>query len=311
MTNKDHTVDWSARSKRIDYARVSSLQLLGNYTRSLPISIERMLENALDWEHLPHVHASSFGAIECIDSGRWGWRARTAQPTVPGAEGVSAHNQSLELLVDLQAHYWATAILVGPAAGIEIHTQATPVAEHEIAIDVRFYSVQPVDAVHVPLYLDALRMQYALLYDEDLLLMQGRQRALDNHSRWSGNEAASIGASEPLEIFVGEAGSIAATGRMSVDTPTGRYCVRRHAGTWLVHSAMCPHMLGPLDEATVDAQGVITCPWHGYRFDLFSGKSLQGRCPSLDTTALVFERDGNLFLRIHPHSHSRRDSSGC
>lgn len=299
MTNNDHAVDWSARSKRIDYARVSSLQLLGNYKRSLPVSMERMLENALDWEHLPHVHASSFGAIECVDSGRWGWRARTAQPTVPGAEGVSAHNQSLELLVDLQSHYWATAILVGPVAGIEIHTQATPVAEHEIEIDVRFYSVQPVDAVHVPLYLDALRVQYALLYDEDLLLMQGRQRALDNQSSWRGNESASAGASEPLEMLLGEASSIAASGPMSVDTPTGRYCVRRHAGAWLVHSAVCPHMLGPLDEAKVDAQGVITCPWHGYRFDLLSGKNLQARCPSLDISAVVFEREGDLFLRSH------------
>ena len=183
-------------------------------------------------------------------------------------------------------------------------------AEHEIAIDVRFYSVQPVDAVHVPLYLDALRAQYALLYDEDQLLMEGRQRALDNQSRWSGNDAASAGAREPLQMFLGEASSIAASGPLGVDTPTGRYCVRRHAGAWLVHSAVCPHMLGPLDDAKVDAQGVITCPWHGYRFDLFSGKSLQGRCPSLDTTALVFERDGNLFLRIHPHSHIRSDSSG-
>ena len=34
---------------------------VGTYRRVLPVNLERMFENALDWEHLPHLHSSSFG----------------------------------------------------------------------------------------------------------------------------------------------------------------------------------------------------------------------------------------------------------
>ena len=49
---------------------------IATYTRELPISLERMYENALDWEHLPHLHSSSFAALELVSAGPWGWRAR-------------------------------------------------------------------------------------------------------------------------------------------------------------------------------------------------------------------------------------------
>ena len=39
---------------------------------------------------------------------------------------------------------------------------------------------------------------------------------------------------------------------------------------------VCPHRGGPLDEAPVEA-GCLTCPWHGYRFDVRTGRSADGR----------------------------------
>ena len=30
---------------------------VGTYKRTLPVSLDRMYENALDWEHLPYVHS--------------------------------------------------------------------------------------------------------------------------------------------------------------------------------------------------------------------------------------------------------------
>ena len=35
---------------------------------------------------------------------------------------------------------------------------------------------------------------------------------------------------------------------------------------------ICPHMGGPLGEATVCGDGTLECPWHGYRFSLASGQ---------------------------------------
>src|SRR6516164_5956966 len=49
---------------------------IGTYRRKLPVSLERLYENAIDWEHLPYLHRLSFSRIERIDSGDWGFRAR-------------------------------------------------------------------------------------------------------------------------------------------------------------------------------------------------------------------------------------------
>lgn len=35
---------------------------------------------------------------------------------------------------------------------------------------------------------------------------------------------------------------------------------------------ICPHMGGPLGEATVCKDATIECPWHGYRFSLETGR---------------------------------------
>ena len=47
----------------------SGVDHVGTYKRTVPVNLERMYENALDWQHLPHLHNSSFEDIECIDAG--------------------------------------------------------------------------------------------------------------------------------------------------------------------------------------------------------------------------------------------------
>jgi hypothetical protein len=32
----------------------------------MPVNLDRMFENALDWEHLPALHSSSFRSVELI-----------------------------------------------------------------------------------------------------------------------------------------------------------------------------------------------------------------------------------------------------
>ena len=39
----------------------------------------------------------------------------------------------------------------------------------------------------------------------------------------------------------------------------------------VAHSTLCPHWLGPLEQAPAP-DGSLQCPWHGYRFDLASGR---------------------------------------
>lgn len=37
----------------------------------------------------------------------------------------------------------------------------------------------------------------------------------------------------------------------------------------------CPHLGGPLSEGTLEG-ACVRCPWHGAKFDLASGKVLEG-----------------------------------
>lgn len=61
-------------------------------------------------------------------------------------------------------------------------------------------------------------------------------------------------------------------------------------------SNVCLHVGSPLDDGFV-AHGCVTCPWHGWRYELASGAHLTifGRRPGLATFA-VREVDGRVQI---------------
>ena len=277
-----------ARSNTIDFQRISELHYLGNYLRSLPVNLARMMENAYDWEHLPYVHSSSFSTIELIASGNWGWRAKIGLPA-----GAGADHQLIDLLVAKDKNYWVSTVYSGPGEGIEIHTQATAVSDSAIEVDVRFYLPQPPESETAgENILRYMQQQYATLYDEDLALMSGRQNALDDRLRWDVEPTAIS------DVRVGRKADLD-PGRVHViETAEGRYCLRMWQDEWTVHSAVCPHLLGPLEESEIDSDGAITCPWHGYRFDLGTGASIDEKCRALASPPQILEIDDTVYLRF-------------
>jgi nitrite reductase/ring-hydroxylating ferredoxin subunit len=42
-------------------------------------------------------------------------------------------------------------------------------------------------------------------------------------------------------------------------------------GTWYALDGVCPHQGGPLGKGAL-AGCVVTCPWHGWQFDVTSGQ---------------------------------------
>jgi nitrite reductase/ring-hydroxylating ferredoxin subunit len=71
----------------------------------------------------------------------------------------------------------------------------------------------------------------------------------------------------------------------------GRPVALFHAGgALLAVEGTCLHAGGPLHEGTVEGT-VVTCPWHGWRFDLATGACDMNPCVSLRTYA-VRVRDG-------------------
>jgi nitrite reductase (NADH) small subunit len=59
--------------------------------------------------------------------------------------------------------------------------------------------------------------------------------------------------------------------------------------------AACPHAHGPLSDGIV-ADACVTCPLHGRRFDLASGRALNG--DEQVTVHEVSERDGEIWVRL-------------
>lgn len=46
--------------------------------------------------------------------------------------------------------------------------------------------------------------------------------------------------------------------------------VFRHAAAWYAIDGMCAHQGGPLADGVV-RDGCVTCPWHGWQYDLATG----------------------------------------
>lgn len=203
---------------------------MGTFRRSLGASVERLLENALDWEHLPWLHASSFSSIDCDDVGKWGWRA-TAGLVVERAD------VALELLLDAERATWVTRTLDGVGAGTEIWSTAVSTGPRSCDVTVEFH-LPDVRGESAERIASAYARLYQRLYDEDESMMVGRQDGLDGRGR------------APVRA-------------VEID---GERCA---------FTARCPHLGGPLDDAPI-VDGVIQCPWHGYRFDVRSGRNLDG-----------------------------------
>ena len=255
---------------------------VGTYRRVLPVSLERMYENTLDWEHLPYVHAASFKAIQRIDAGSWGWRAETTS-----ARGdVSI----IELRLDWACRRWITRTLEGANAGSEIWTHAFSIEERRVDIVVDFFV--PGVAVSARQKVgNAFAALYESLYDEDVAMMTERQRQLDARSET--DQQAPVGDGR---IALGPRTDLALP--MQVEAGGRRYVVAEVDGELYAYSALCPHLLGPLHAATPE-QGLVTCPWHGYQFDVTDGSCTSGHNCRLPVPPRVAQDDaGRVFLEV-------------
>ena len=59
---------------------------------------------------------------------------------------------------------------------------------------------------------------------------------------------------------------------------------------------MCAHQGGPIAEGAV-AAGCVTCPWHGWQYELETGIQTVNRKP-LQKTFEIREREGQIEVRV-------------
>ncbi len=72
---------------------------------------------------------------------------------------------------------------------------------------------------------------------------------------------------------VGRKSEIAPGGFRCVEVQGQRLLLYNVSGSFYATSATCAHLGGPLDEGLFE-EGVVTCPWHGWQFDVCTGESI-------------------------------------
>jgi len=242
----------------------SSLDHLGTHLRTMPVTLERMIENALDWEHLPYVHDASFQHIECLESGPWGCRARIS---------MGAQTNEIELRLNRDARRWITRTLSGPGSGAEVWTHALELGPAGLRVVVDFFLPGSAAEDRGRLGKSYARL-YRRLYDEDEAMMIERDRAhgaaTGDRSRARSRPAASTarrGGKRRTEMARGGTGRCPARVRYAL--PTSARPTRA-----------CPV-----------ADGIVRCPWHGYDFDLRSGDCRSGASCRIKPLPVIERQD--------------------
>jgi nitrite reductase/ring-hydroxylating ferredoxin subunit len=251
---------------------------VATYRRRVAASTERVWENVRDWEHLPFLHGTSFRSIALEDSGHWGWRARIGLH--PSAEIV------VELCIEAEKSRYVSRTVRGPGAPSEIWTKLLPVEPDVTDIEVEFW-LSDVAPDHVAARGAVYTQLYRTLWDEDEAMMVRRAHELARER---------TSAPAPARLALGTASEVRAKLPLCIEWAGRPFRIVEIDGELVVHATTCPHGLGPLDEAAVE-DGAVTCPWHGWRFDLRSGRALDGRRARLDPPPRIdADSNGNLWL---------------
>lgn len=255
-----YLIDWI---RRLSLGFRTKTSHVATYTRELPVNLDRMYENAIDWEHLPWLHSDTFSHIEVIESGNWGWKAKAN--TQPKSFMTA---MELELRLDRTKNRWITTTLSGLGKGTEIWTHAIPLGENKIKVIVDFY-VPKLPFFLKKSYAARYIALYAKLYDEDLWMMASRHEELER-------EHKAQNTTKIQSLSLGNLTAVKEKLPLSFEFNHHPYRLIEVNNELIAHSLSCPHLLGPLEDAAIE-KGILKCPWHGYEFDIVSRKCISGQ----------------------------------
>lgn len=226
----------------------------------------------MDWEHLPWLYRSSFSDIKLLESGSWGWRVRVGLQ--PAGEVVD-----IELRIERDQGRYSTRTTAGVGEGSEIWTRLEPLSAQRTGIEVEFLLPNLIREQAEGLAVAYMRL-YTQLWDGDEAMMMRCEQLLSRRrpARIGGDALLTRGALEDVRAQL----------PLVVELDGRPFRVVELDGALVAHSIVCPHSLGPLDDAPLE-QGCIRCPWHGDRYDVRSGRSVDdqglwlGPAPRVET----------------------------
>lgn len=239
--------------------RHPALEPVAVYERDVAAPVAAVWENVHDWEHLPWLHDQAFASIDLRECGEWGWHVDVGFPDGSEAE--------IELVIDAAAGCYVARTRTGDGAPGETWTTLTPTGADRTAVHVEFLQPPMPDAAREKVGA-GYRKLYETLWDQDVEMIEVRE---------STAPGVRPRVEAPAVLELGDWATFRAKLPLSLDFGGHRFRVVLRAGRPLAYAAECPHWRGPLDACEIDAGGGVVCPWHGYRFDVETGRSLDDR----------------------------------
>lgn len=252
------------------------------YEREIGASVERIWENVLDWEHLPFLHSQAFTSVRMMSISPDSWR---------GEVGTPGGLAEVDVRIDRAGLRYSTRTVAGFGAGSEIVTTLFPRDERRTGVRVDFHLPWAPEGAEEALG-EAYRTLYAELWDQDEEMMRERQRVLET-------TALRRAATSATQVDLGSMRALASQLPLEVELGGRPYRVVSVDGQLFAHDTFCPHLGGPLGRMPLEGCEAV-CPWHGYRFDVRTGESSDGRRLKLRPAAVVEVSacDGRVTLRV-------------
>ncbi len=246
---------------------------VNQYQRRINASIERVWENVLDWEHLPWLHETSFDYVTLDEAGDWGWR------TWSNPE----QSASVELVVNKEQSEYVARSYQGEHQVSEIWTKLQPAGA---ATDIQVtFELPGIETTNVDKLGESMLKLYTRLWDEDEAMMIEREAQLARKFAEPGANELTL--AKPVQL------------PLTVKLGRGDWTLREVDGALRVHSAICPHLLGPLGVDSMIDGHTVKCPWHGYQFDIVSGECLGDASCKLKSPPALTETPEHIILKLH------------
>jgi len=260
--------------------RHPELVCAARYEREIPAPIAAVWENVYDWEHLPWLHDQAFTSIALHEAGEWGWRANVGLPGDAEAD--------VELVIDHAGSCYVARTRTDGDVRSETWTRLIPLSEDRTGVEVEFLMPPMPDAAREQAG-NAMVALYTGLWDQDAEMIRVRDATVPSNRGGRGAEApVELGSWDALRERLPEV----------VEFGGARFVVALHQDTPVVYAAECPHWRGPLEDCAIEADGSVVCPWHGYRFDVTSGRSSDDRGLKLRPAPRLEIDDGNGAARL-------------
>jgi 3-phenylpropionate/trans-cinnamate dioxygenase ferredoxin subunit len=98
------------------------------------------------------------------------------------------------------------------------------------------------------------------------------------------------------DVLVGRADEIPENSRKIVNIDAISIGIFHHKGQWIAHRNSCLHRGGPVCTGKLDGD-TLTCPWHGFQYDVTNGHLLVDPAAKLESYEVkIVEGDVHLFI---------------